>query len=329
MKRLLARLPYLGLALLVVALLVRALRTEGLELPQFPRPPLVELEREVLAQFGESIAGRVVDSEGQAVAEALIIASLDRELAWAYSDEQGQFSMTQLPEGELSLSVLAREYTTRELSAQSGNLDLVLDLGSPIGPPPSLPEIGEGDLQGQVNGAMAGQVLLGYEVQLIPVDAPSTFGAPIPARSAIRADRSFSFEALLHGEYQVRLLPPWAKGGSWPNLVSPEQGRFVHGPAIKSLELAMGAGELAGRLIDSEGEFVEGALILVEPEKQADRPWPPAQSDEAGGFLVQDLPPGPYRISVMAGEARIEEVVVVISGVTAIIDLPPLALRDS
>lgn len=327
MRRLFTWLPYVGLCLLGVAALVRTFRSEGLDLAEFPRPPRVEFVDEVLASGTESIGGRVLDAAGSPIAEALVMADLDGELVWDYADAQGAFELERLPAGEVRLSALARKYATRVWTVHAPAGELVVDLGAPVDPPPSLPVIGESDLEGQVIAAIAGRGLLGYEVQLVPVLPPQTFGAPTPVRTEVGADRTFRFEALLHGEYRVLILPPWAQGGSWPNLVEPAQERFTHGPAVQRVTFAIQAGEIAGRLVDSRGEFVEGALIRVAAEQHPARPWLPLLSDATGHFLVRDLPPGVYRLEVAAGEARLDERVRVLGGVTSEVDLDPLVLR--
>lgn len=326
MRRALTWLPYLGLALLAVAVLVRGFRAEGLDLPEFPRPPSVDLPREVLAVASERLAGRVVDEAGAGIAEALVLAESGDELLWAYTDEQGYFALERVPAGELQLRVVARKFAPLQHSALGGSLDLLLVLDEPVPEPPSLPAIGESDLEGEVAAAIAGRVLLGYEVQLLPRDAPETLGAPIPVRAEVGADRTFRFEGLLHGTYRVRVLPPWARGGSWPDVVDPARAELVHGPSVRRLELKLRAGEIAGRLIDAEGEFVAGALVQVEPVGDPSRPWLPQGSDEEGAFLVADLPPGDYRLRVTAGEADLEHVVEVQAGTTSVVDLPPLAV---
>ncbi len=326
MRRLISWLPYLGLALLATTLLVRGFRTEGLDLPEFPRPPVVELPASVLTNESEELRGRVVDEAGEAVSEALVLAEFSGELTWDYSDLQGHFKLQQLPSQELDVSVLARTFATQRLRTRPGPEELLISLGEPAPPPPSLPLIGQSNLEGEVIAAIAGRGLLGYEVQLIPKQPPQTFGAPIPMRAEVGADRTFRFQGLIHGEYLVRVLPPWARAGSWPNLVSRDQLSLVHSPAVKSTRLQLEAGEIASRLVDGEGEFVRGAVILVEPAEDRGRPWFPAQSGDHGEFLVRDLPPGRYRLEVASGEARIVELVEVLAGVTSEVDLPPLLI---
>jgi len=320
-------LPWAGLALLLGLATFRGLRREGLKLPDFPRPPRVEFAPEVYATGAESLRGTVVDDTNRPVAEALVMADLNGELVWDYTDLGGAFTLSRLPDAELRVTVVARKYTSAVRMVRPPRGDLRIDLGPQVEPPPHLPEIGEGELEGSLNAAITGRGLLDYEVQLVPVQPPEELGAPIPVRARVGADRTFRFPALLHGEYRIRVLPPWARGGSWPNLAAPEDAPFVHGPATERLEVTIHAGEIAGRLIDLEGQFVEGALVRVAAVDAPGRPWPPLQTDETGAFSVRDLPPGRYRLQVDAGESSLDEVIDVLARVTAEVDLDPLELR--
>lgn len=327
MRRLFTFLPYVGLLLFALALVVRALRTEGLDLPEFPAPPHVEFAGEVLANGSERLSGTVVDGEGQPVAEALVMADLGGELVWDYTDPLGAFELVELTPGEVRVTIVARKFASRIETLAVPATGVRIDLGQTVPPPPSVPHIGESDLEGSLAAAVPGRGLLGYEVQLIPVQPTETFGAPLPARTRVGADRTFRFEALLHGEYRVRILPPWAAAGSWPNLVEESAELFTHGPAVAGLDLTIHAGEIAGRLIDTRGEFVEDAMVQAAPVDAPTRPWVPVLSDGTGRFHLRDLPPGEYRLQVTAGEARLDERVLVLAGVTSEIDLDPLEVR--
>lgn len=326
-KRILDGLPWVGLALLVATLAVRALRVEGLDLPGFPRPPVVTLPEEVVPVGTARLAGRVTGVDGEPLPESLVLVDHEGELAWDYCDPRGNFSIERLPAGRLRVSVLAREHEAEVLWVEAPGEGLEVVMDRPLPETPVLPELGEGPLEGQVVAAMAGRGWAGYELQLVPVDPPETLGAPVPVSTTIGADRRFAFERLLHGRYRARVVPPWARGGSWPDLVDPAGAEFVHGPSRRGLEVPLLTGEIAGELIDPGGEFVEGALVRVSPGGERDRPWRPESSGPSGRFLVRDLPPGSYELSVDAGEAHFAERVEVLPGVTSVVDVPPLELR--
>lgn len=326
-KRVLDGLPWVGVALLLAAIAVRALRVEGLELPAFPRAPVVDLPDEVAPVGTERLEGRVLGVGGVPLPESLVLVDREGELTWDYCDPQGRFTLERLPGPPLRVTVLAREYEAQILWVESIREPLEVLMDSPLPETPVLPDIGEGPLEGQILASMGGRGWAGYELQLVPIDPPETLGAPIPVRTTIGADRRFAFERLLHGRYRARVVPPWASGGSWPDLVDPAGAEVVHGPATGEIELPLRTGELAGELIDQRGDFVEGALVVVTPAGRRGRPWQPALSSAFGRFVVRDLPPGTYDLVLDAGEAHFAERVEVLSGMTSEVDVPPLLLR--
>ena len=327
MKRVLTWLPYLGLLTLALVALVRSFGSEGLGLIELPTPPLVEIADLKYESGSATLAGQVLNAADEALPEALVMIDVDGEIVWDYTDGQGRFVLKRVPVGALEVRVVRRKFAPQTFRTSTEIEDVVLRMTAAIAPPPVLPDIEESDFEGEVLAAIAGRGLLDYEIQLIPISGPSEFGAPIPVRATIGADRHFSFPRLLHGAYEVRVLPPWAAGGSWPNLVDPEQALHVHGPASKSGSFALKSGELAGRLIDSGGHPVQGALVRVAPAANPARPWIPIPSGSGGAFVVRDLPPDLYLLQVNAGEASFAETIEVRASSTAQVDVPPLELR--
>lgn len=326
MKRVLAVLPWLGLAALLAALFVRGSREEGLALEPFPAPPVVELAQLARPLPAASLAGTVLAAGGEPVAEAFVVVSLDGELAWDYTDEEGHFEIAGVPAGERVVDVAARTYRTRSFAALSPDASLVLDLGEAVAPAPELPPITRGHLLGELEEPTDGRRLEGYEVFFLPVAPPDRFGAPVPARSPVGVDRTFRVPDLVHGEYRIAVLPPWALGGSWPNLCDPADRTFTFSGDTGPLRITLSRGEIEGRLADRQGDFVEGAVILVHPEGVPEHPWPPVSSDTDGAFVVHDLPPGTYRIELCAGNARYGQSVPVRAGGVSKVDAPPLDL---
>ncbi|MCB9914679.1 MAG: carboxypeptidase regulatory-like domain-containing protein [Planctomycetes bacterium] len=327
MRRLVQRLPWLGLLLLAVALVVRALRPEGLGLRAFPAPPEVLLADFEPSVHAAHVAGRVLDASGAPVAEALLVADLAGELAFTYSDATGAFELAGVPPGELVLEVVARRFRAQRFpaGAPADALELVLD--EPLAELDELPALARGDLAGEVTTPAARRGLLGYEVVLLPAGPVNEPGRPVPVRAEVAADRSFRLPGLLFGEYRVAILPPWARGGTWPNLCAEDARTFVHGPTTPRVGLPLAAGEVHGRVLDEDGDAVAGAQVLVTPADDPRRLWPPVSSAADGSFEVGDLPPGDYRVAVRAGEGRWEQRVAVLAGHTSVLDVPPLALR--
>jgi len=323
-------LPLLGVGWLVVALGLRACQRPGLSLQPFSEPPAVNLPRFDVAAGDSALSGEVHDAaSGAPVAEALVFLELGEEPLWMYSDEHGRFALDGVPAGAHALSVLARKFQPQDFGVVAPDGGLSLGLEHPFGPAPGLPPIERETLRGAVVPAIPGQGLLGYELWLEPARPPDAFGAPVPRRATIGADRGFELSDLILGDYRLHVLPPWAAGGTWPDLLAPERRDLTHarGAAERRLELSIAAGDVRAILTDLGGAPVQGALILVRPRDDERRVWPPARSGADGSFRMRDLPPGAYRVTVRAGAAEVSRVVEVGAGTTLGLDLPPLDLR--
>ncbi|HIG11524.1 MAG: carboxypeptidase-like regulatory domain-containing protein [bacterium] len=327
MKRLKRYLPWIGLGLLVLVVAFRALRQEGLGLRGFPAPPRVLLGASTGLDPAARLTGVVRDGTGQPIAEALVLATFGDELAWTYSDLKGQFELERVPSGELQLKVLAREFRVEDFSTTAPGEGVELILDEPVREIRQLPELLRSDLEGSLVAALGSRGLLGYEILFAPRQPAHEFGQPLPVRAAVGADRGFRLADLIQGDYSLVILPPWARGGSWPNLCTPAQREYHHGPGSPILDIDLAAGEIKGRVQDDTGAAVLGALALVAPLERPERPWPAVASGADGIFTIGDLPPGEYLLEVTAGEAQIELAVTVVDGVTSEPDLAPFTLR--
>ncbi|MFT7486157.1 MAG: hypothetical protein ACI9F9_002011 [Candidatus Paceibacteria bacterium] len=327
MKRFLDWLPHLGLLTLLLVAIVHSFGSEGLGFIDLPNPPKVDLSDLAYSSGTSHVIGQVLNEKQEAIAEALVWTEIEGELVWDYTDIQGSFELERIPPGAHSLSVVRRKFAREQFEVEAPGEGVVVTLTGAVSESPQLPEIEESDISGEVIAPIAGRALVHYEVQLVPVDPPSFLGAPIPVRAVIGPDRRFSFPALIHGAYSVRVLPPWAKGGSWPNLIETDSALYVHGPASKNMKLQLLAGELAGRLIDTSGEPVRGALVRATLVTDPTRPWLPVSSGNAGNFLIRDLPPGKYRLEIHAGQSGFDQEVEVFGAITSHVDVPPLLLR--
>ncbi len=308
-------------------LLFRGLRREGLGLRAFAAPPDVLLSTFDIEAPTSQLGGVVRTEEGAGIAEALVLAAFDGELAWTYTDAQGEFLLEHLPPRALELEVVARKFRTQTFPGLTAGDGLELVLTEPVAEVPELLELERSDLDGLVASKVGKRGLLGYEVVLLPARSMHLFGEPVPVRATVGADRAFHFEDLIQGDYRVVVLPPWARGGTWPNLCESSSRTYVHGPSSGELELPLASGEIFGRVLDSEGQPVHGAFVVVTPSANNERPWPPASSDPSGAFELRDLPPGAYDLKLHAGEASWQESVIVLAGHTSVLDLPPLEVH--
>jgi hypothetical protein len=251
------------------------------------------------------LEGLVVTSGERPVADALVWLRAGDEPAWGFTDASGHFRIGPLPPGPWQASIVARGYVPerQEIADQDGPRTIVI--GAPLPPPPRIAPLERGDLAGRIVAPLGGE-LAGHAILLTPVLPLETIGGPVPRVAECDGEGRFVFDALIRGEYEVAVLPPWARGGSWPDLLRgldapPRRTRYDAGSG--ELELALESGEIEGRLLASDGEPLEGALVLLSPKGDLSRPWPPISTGADGTFVARDLPPGNYAIQVRAGAA--------------------------
>lgn len=313
--RLLVQVPLGALALFAAGSLWVLAKDVSLG-PPLPNPPEGALLAAPDLELGDTdLVGRVVDADGAPLAEASLNATLRGRPLWTTTNANGEFRLGGADEGELSVSVLARGYlpVTRAVHAGANPVEIQL-----VDREMTLPVFEDGkaaDLLGAVNSLLGQRDLSGYEVYLEPVDAPDTMGGPVPRRVTLAEDGGFTVTKLARGEYYMRVLPPYAAGGSWPNLLrglNESPLTHLHEGMPSGIQLTMRAGELAGTALERAAIGVESlplssALIHVEPgilsrgDSSDPRVFPSVSSDSKGLWRVLDLPAGRYRVFLASG----------------------------
>jgi hypothetical protein len=287
-----------------------------------------------VAPGARPLAGRLVDPDGAPVADALVYARPLDVPTWAVSDAQGRFELAwpEAPDGAeptAMLAIAARGFPPIERGAARGTDELVIELPAREETPPGVPRVTPAPLAGRIEPARPEDAPpYSFEVVLVPVDPPEVFGPAVLRRVACDPDGRFALPDLAGGRYRVHVLPAWAAGGTWPDMLGGEV-LLTHDPAAPAeLGLRLAEGALAGVLHDGGGRPVEGALLLLSSAESPGRLWPPATSDSRGGFLIEDLPAGRYRLFVEAGDARLEDLVVEVrTGRRVEVEVPPLVVR--
>ena len=331
-----------GLGAFVVA---RLLWAEAPALPRFEREPAPRFEPlEGWAERppgGPSLRGRVLDPQGAAVADCLVYARPSEVPTWDVTDVEGRFELAwpATPAGasgggeelevELVLAAWGFPPATRQVSFAAEGLELRLPAREE--PTPRLPEVESTALYGRIVPALARRPgePPDFELWLEPVDPPEVLSGAVSRRVRGSSDASWRFEDLAHGRYRAHVLPGWAAGGSWPDLLAPAVAGIEHpSGTLGELVLELADGALGGQLVDGEGAPLEGALALLADAGHPERLWPPRVTDAAGRFRFGDLPAGVYRVLVAAGEARHEELAVTVAAGSEVqVELPPLMLR--
>lgn len=314
--------PILSLVGLAV-LTVMGMRAEPDPLLLAGMPDHEDLVRPEIPTGDSVLAGHVIDHEGTPVADAALFVAQEGRPLWALTDAAGTFILRDLYAGPVVVAINHHDHEQILIETVAGPDSVELTLGRRLPEPPSIPILYAQDLNGTVT-VRGTEDLTGYEVALLPTAAANRREGGLPRRVPVEADRSFLVKDLLQAEYEVLLLPPWANGGSWPDLLSglndPAQ-RYTHPPldpsAPSTLDLVAQAGEIAGFAHHTDdGQPLAGAMIVaipvaIDPEVPDQRRFPAVQSDATGAFRVRHLPPGRYLVRLAAGAVRREVEVLV------------------
>lgn len=261
----------------------------------------------------ETLEGLVRDPQGVPLGGVTVVTQREGRPIWSETDENGRFTLEGLDAGECELGLIHDAYGASVLMIEAGSGSVELQLDAPLEPILARSRIEVTDLEGQVTAG--GEVsFTGFELALAPVGSPDRPGIGVPARVRIQPDGTFRVPELNHGLYEVRVVPPWARGRNWPDLLTPlgsEAVRWLHPPAVEGgqiLELSLVAGEVSGQAHSAEtGGALAGAMVTVEPIgpddglNTANLLFPATRTDDEGSFRIPDLPPGRYRVRLVAG----------------------------
>lgn len=288
-------------------------------------PPPSSLRPFAPPERRHSCAGRVVAGpSGEAVAEALVWLRSGNEGSFAWTDAEGRFLFEALGPGPWPTKIVATGFEPLDQTLAEDQGLHTLTLTQAYGPPPTLPALARATLEGRLELQSAPDLDASeFEVVLVPEHALE-IGAALPRRTRCDAQGAFRFDGLFEARYTVRVLPAWARGGSWPDLLLGIDGTAEHAlvharqpaPAPHQLSIALGSieGTLretialgpGGEPIQPREEPVEGAFVLLE-ERGSGHLWPAQSSDARGRFAFRALPPGKYTLALRAGSARQEQ----------------------
>jgi hypothetical protein len=298
-------------------------------------PPAAKIGALELPARTRALEGRVVDPSGAGVAEALVWIRAGDAPHFTYTDAQGAFRFEALEAPPWRATVLAQGFPPLAHEFVESQEPQSVQLGARLQPPPELPRIARARLAGSIASKLA-TVLEGSEVVLTPTSPPETLSAPLPRRAKVAADGRFEFEDLVVGEYKVEVIPAWARGGSWPDLARAIDGaeprvlaHAADAPPLAPLSIDLAIGEATGRLLDIDGEPIEGALLLFAPAADASRVFPPETSAADGTFALRGLPAGDYLLSIRAGSAAVQKELRIRAGESTAIELAPVEVHRS
>ena len=331
MRHVLAWVPILTLVAVAIGYLARKSLAPASEELVIEPPPAARIAPLELPERTHALGGRVVDPAGAAVGAALVWMRAGDEPHWTYTDAEGAFRLEELEAGPWKATVVAIGFAPLVREIEAGSELVELRLAKPFGPPPSMPPIARAGLSGIVTSRLP-ESFEGCEVVLLPTAPPQTLSAPLVRRADVAEDGTFEIEDLIVGEYRVEVRPEWARGGSWPDLASPEARTFVHevpvgpepGPRL-AIELAVG--DVIGQLVDLDFETIQGALLLLAEAAEPSHVWPTFESGSDGSYFLRGIPAGRYALTARAGSATFVQEIVVRSGETTALGVAPLEVR--
>ncbi len=314
---------------------------------EFAPPSAAPLEPLSLERGEHDVHGTVVDHLGQPAAGVAVQLrpraprpGAAEPFFFDSTDAAGAFELHRVPAGACELLLLAPN-VPNAVSDLEVPLDgaLALTLGEPFPELPPAPDIVRTTLEGLIAPPAAlgpPGALEGYEVLLRPRDDEARWRGGLERRAATDAAGRFRFEGLAVANYNLRVLPPWAAGGSWPALAAADvPAGALAAPKddeAGALRIELATGELVGRLVDPGGLPVEGALLRLRAVGDpAERSWPAASTDAEGRFLLSDVAAAPdgrvYVLQVHAGAANVETEVLVRPGERRTVTFAPLDTR--
>jgi len=312
-------------------------------LVEFTAPLELALEPVVLPRGAQRLAGEVRTAEGRPAPDVTVFLAREEPepgsaepVHWAMTDEQGRFAIEELFATSYLATLVLPEHPplTRTVSIPAEG-EVTWSLPNPLPPIEILPEIHRAELTGRILPPVGfDQDALAegsYEVVVRPAPSTHPLSGAVIRRVMAAADGTFRVEQLVAEDYVVHIMPGWARGGSWPVLGAVYHRHEPVPPPDASLNLRLRSGEIAGGLIDRDGQPLEGALVTIWPAGDTSRIWPPATTDAQGEFVIGDLPESRYRVRVRSGSDAEEVDVSVLIGqrvLVPLITLNPLRQSD-
>lgn len=296
--------------LAVIALAVHLQRQpHARELPEFATPHNVTFKDTLTFPRGEhELWGVVLDADGSSAEGVLVQLRAGPEPRGDFTLADGSFAIHELPAGVHEVVLVAPEHLPVTVEVELPLEEpVVFHLPPRRAPLESLPLIERRELTGRLlpSPAALSNDLRDYEVVLRPLPGADPLEGGVVRRVPAAPDGRFAVPDLVDVPYVLEVLPPWARGGSWPVLAR----RDVERGGSSELEIRLESAEIRGVVRDPTGARLEGALVRVTAESDENRIWPAGTTDAEGRYVVPDLPAGRYYLRLRAGARGAEALI--------------------
>lgn len=340
--RVLSLIPLAALTVVFGVVAAAVLTDPPLDFPFSEPPPGAPMPPVDLSLGDQTLEGRVVGPDGAPVDGAGVSLREGTRPVWTWTASDGTFALPELKSGpkRVLVTALGLQATAFEVELDpAAPAPVTLELKRRIVAPEVPDELALQDLRGQVDLGPLADPAGGYELLFRPLLPPSDLAGGFPRRVSVDTTGRFDAPLLQEGDYRVILLAPQDRGGSGPDLLSTGEDDVItlqHGAdgATGELRLASLAGAIRGTVTAraTGGDGVErplrGALIRAEPLTEAEAAtgessvvleaddFRATRTDPEGRFVLIDLRPGRYRVTVVAGRTRRQSDIVVTAGAT-------------
>lgn len=265
--------------------------------------------RDVVLRVAQSICGRVVGPNGDPIAGATLTAigfnsAKHSVRAQATSDAKGEFCVTALLPGKYNLTARVRGYRFEQSKQLETNAEKVTLVG-----------VREAEVRGQVLDHATARPLANFGVRLRSA-YPGNDASQVVAgtdQAVTNANGEFVIVGVQQSGDATYFVEAWAAGYApgRSHEFAVETDRDVSG-----IDVRLGhGGKLRGRIVDSQGAPIAGALVaprdnewtpnnpFAAPFSDVPRIAPPAaeiRTDEQGAFVLENLTPQLYQVVVSA-----------------------------
>ena len=319
------RFPILVFGTLLVFFIIEHSRPSRSELPVFVPTEEVELDPLVIPRGELMLAGTVLDASGAPARQVLVEFTQREEPHWIYTGADGEFELDGLFEGELRVTLVQPNTPPARFDITLPSEPVTWTLASEYTLPGSLPESRRSALFGRVTSPLGTPV---DECQLIlqPTEQNPALSVAVVRRVPLGNGGVFAIADLALGHYRAYVLPGWAKGGTWPQLIALD---YEHVASAPDLNLVLDSGELKGtlHLVGGASPLI-GAQVLLWDAELPGRVWEPVVTDKTGYFRIVDLPRGQYIVELRAGGLRQKEFVTIAPKTRVTVDFGEIELSE-
>ena len=277
-----------------------------------------EIERDVTLEVAEMICGRVINSNNAPIIDAEVIAlsystGNTQCRDFIKTDADGQFCLERLNPGQYTIAVSAKGFRPdRAQRVATGSTGLVLEL-SP-----------QASVSGRVVSKLTGEPLVTFTCVLRTAYDNTDVTSPTDIRQNFRSPLGeYTLTDVAPGTYVVEAS---AQGfaSSFSQRFTVSQGQSLSGVTIEAGK----GGSIKARIVDSEGNPVQGALVSTHDNTWTDDAFTRAlgdlfptnatakkvRSNKNGRFKISGLTPENYQLRIQAqGHSRLIKTDVLVS----------------